>query len=49
MFTNNPEPSHFWIILLFMVKGVIGLSLYFGFVKGKNVSSLSWNSNYYNA
>ncbi|GLB49229.1 hypothetical protein [Neptunitalea lumnitzerae] len=49
MFTKKPEPYMFWVLLLFVMKGFIGLSLYFSFAQGKSVSNRVWNKKYFNA
>ncbi len=49
MFSPHQTTSQFLILYLFMFKWISGLAIFFGFKKGMNFSSATWNSNYFNA
>lgn len=50
-FFMDPENSgtEFFLLFIFMFKWIGGVSLYYGFAKGKNFSESIWKSKYYNA
>jgi hypothetical protein len=41
--------TQFLILFLFMFKSVVGITIFYAFSRGKNVSNAIWNSKYYNA
>lgn len=41
--------TEFFLLFIFMFKWLGGISLYYGFAKGKNFNSAIWRSKYYNA
>ncbi|MCF4101221.1 hypothetical protein L1I30_06060 [Gillisia sp. M10.2A] len=49
LFSYKQTTSEFFMILFFMFKWVAGMSIFYGFKKGKNFSADSWQSTYYNA
>ena len=46
---SNTQSIKFVILFLFMFKSVVGVTIFYAFSQGKNVSSANWNSKYYNA
>jgi hypothetical protein len=46
---SNTQSAQFIILFLFMFKSVVGVTIFYAFSQGKNVSSANWNSKYYNA
>ncbi len=42
------DPSTFLILFLFMFKSVVGIIIYYGISRGKNVSIANWDSKHYN-
>ncbi len=50
-FFMDPENSgtEFFLLFIFMFKWIGGVSLYYGFAKGKNFNVSIWKSKYYNA
>ncbi|HKL35043.1 MAG TPA: hypothetical protein VJ899_01995 [Salegentibacter sp.] len=49
LFSPQQTTTQFLMIFFFAFKWVAGLSIFFGFKKGKNFSSAIWRSKYYNA
>lgn len=49
LFTQQQTTTEFFMIFFFMFKWFAGLSIFFGFKKGKNFSTEIWNSKFYNA
>jgi len=49
MFSPHQTTSQFLLLYLFMFKWISGLAIFFGFKKGMNFSSATWNSKYFNA
>ena len=49
MFSPHQTTFQFLITYLFMFKWISGLAIFFGFKKGMNFSSATWNSKYFNA
>ena len=41
--------TEFFLLFIFMFKWIGGISLYYGFAKGKNFNTSIWQSKYYNA
>jgi hypothetical protein len=48
-FMNQDSGAELFLLFLFMLKGVAGITLYYGFAKGKNFSTAIWRSKYFNA
>lgn len=46
---SSTQSAQFIILFLFMFKSVVGVTIFYAFSQGKNVSSANWNSKYYNA
>ncbi|PSG86357.1 hypothetical protein [Aurantibacter aestuarii] len=46
---SDTQSAQFIILFLFMFKSVVGVTIFYAFSQGKNVSSANWNSKYYNA
>jgi len=46
---DSSHSAQFFILFLFMFKSVVGITIYYAFSQGKNVSNAVWNSKYYNA
>jgi len=46
---SGTQSAQFIILFLFMFKSVVGVTIFYAFSQGKNVSSANWNSKYYNA
>jgi len=49
LFSPQQTTTQFLMIFFFAFKWVAGLSIFYGFKKGKNFSSSIWRSKYYNA
>tara|TARA_R110002020_G_scaffold137167_1_gene306051 strand:+ start:3016 stop:3762 length:747 start_codon:yes stop_codon:yes gene_type:complete len=49
LFSPQQTTTQFFLIFFFVFKWVAGLSIFYGFKKGKNFSSAIWRSKYYNA
>lgn len=49
LFSPQQTTTQFFMIFFFAFKWVAGLSIFYGFKKGKNFSSAIWRSKYYNA
>ena len=49
LFSPKQTTSQFFLIFFFIFKWIAGLSIFYGFKKGKNFSSSIWQSKYYNA
>jgi hypothetical protein len=49
MFNQQLTTAQFFMVYLFMFKWVAGMSLFFGFKRGKNFSEAVWRSKFYNA
>lgn len=49
MFSPENNTTEFFILFLFMFKWLTGLSIFYGFKKGKNFSSAIWRSTFSNA
>lgn len=49
LFAPQQTTTQFLMIFFFAFKWVAGLSIFYGFKKGKNFSSAIWRSKYYNA
>ncbi|MBZ9631932.1 hypothetical protein LB465_14175 [Salegentibacter sp. LM13S] len=49
LFSPQQTTTQFFMIFFFVFKWVAGLSIFYGFKKGKNFSSAIWQSKYYNA
>jgi hypothetical protein len=49
MFNQQLTTAQFFMIYFFMFKWVAGMSLFFGFKRGKNFSEAIWRSEFYNA
>ena len=49
LFSPQQTTTQFLMIFFFAFKWVAGLSIFYGFKKGKNFSSAIWRSKYYNA
>ncbi|TVZ28575.1 hypothetical protein JM83_3709 [Gillisia sp. Hel_I_86] len=49
MFGQHHTTAEFLIIYLFMFKWLAGMTIFFGFKKGKNFSEAIWRSKFYNA
>lgn len=49
LFSFQNNSTEFFILFFFMFKWVTGLSIFYGFKKGKNFSSAIWRSTYFNA
>ncbi len=49
LFTWDQSTTEFFMIFFFIFKWFAGLSIFFGFKKGKNFSTEIWNSKFYNA
>lgn len=49
LFSPEQTTTQFLIIFFFVFKWIGGLSIFYGFKKGKNFSSAIWRSKYYNA
>ncbi|WP_461533694.1 hypothetical protein [Sinomicrobium sp.] len=47
-FTPHPEAWHFWLLFLFVLKSLCGITFFYAFARGKNFNGLAWNSKYYN-
>ncbi len=48
LFTQNQTTTQFFMIFFFVFKWFAGLSIFYGFKKGKNFSAEIWNSKFYN-
>ena len=46
--TFELDVASFLILFLFMFKSVVGITIYYAFSRGKNVSTEIWNSKYFN-
>lgn len=49
LFTPHQTTTQFLMIFFFVFKWFAGLSIFYGFKKGKNFNTEIWNSKYYNA
>lgn len=49
LFSPQQTTTQFFMIFFFVFKWMAGLSIFYGFKKGKNFSSAIWRSKYYNA
>jgi len=49
LFTPQQSTTQFFMIFFFIFKWFAGLSIFYGFKKGKNFSTEIWNSKFYNA
>jgi len=49
LFSPHTTTSEYIMTFFFIFKGVAGMTIFYGFKKGKNFSSSIWNSKYYNA
>lgn len=49
LFSPQQTTTQFFLIFFFVFKWVAGLSIFYGFKKGKNFSSAIWRSKYYNS
>lgn len=49
LFTPHQTTTQFLLIFFFIFKWFAGLSIFYGFKKGKNFSTEIWNSKFYNA
>ncbi|WP_245828734.1 hypothetical protein [Salegentibacter holothuriorum] len=49
LFSPQQTTTQFLMIFFFVFKWIAGLSIFYGFKKGKNFSSAIWRSKYYNA
>ncbi|APG60031.1 hypothetical protein [Christiangramia salexigens] len=49
LFSPQQTTTQFFMIFFFIFKWFAGLSIFYGFKKGKNFSTEIWNSKYYNA
>jgi len=49
LFSPQQTTAQFFMVFFFAFKWVAGLSIFYGFKKGKNFSSAIWRSKYYNA
>lgn len=48
-FTDHPGNAEYIFLFLFVFKGIGGLTLFYGFSKGKNFNGAIWDSKFYNA
>lgn len=49
LFSPQQTTTQFFLIFFFVFKWIAGLSIFYGFKKGKNFNSAIWRSKYYNA
>jgi hypothetical protein len=49
LFSPKQTTTQFFMIFFFVFKWMAGLSIFYGFKKGKNFSTAIWRSKYYNA
>ena len=49
LFTHGQTTTEFFMVFFFVFKWFAGLSIFYGFKKGKNFSTAIWNSKFYNA
>jgi hypothetical protein len=49
LFTKTPAMQEYFMLFLFVFKGMAGMVLFYGFSKGKNFNTAIWDSKYYNA
>lgn len=47
-FSKNPGNAEYIFMFLVIFKGIIGLTMFYGFAKGKNFNGVIWESKYYN-
>lgn len=47
-FTKESDSSMFWLLFIFIIKMVAGITLFYGVALGKNFNQAIWNSKYFN-
>lgn len=47
-FSENPGNAEYIFLFLIIFKGVVGLTVFYGFANGKNFNGAIWDSKYYN-
>ena len=49
LFSKNEDFAQWFILYMFMFKGVVGITVFYAFALGKNFNPFIWNSKYFNA